>query len=100
MAHNAHSSGRSLKYDGVMAFWRIITQIFFREVRPRGAFNIPRDGPVIFVGAPHNNQVCSMVYVVLGLTKMIYSFWTLYFLALRYTEKPIVMSNFLPQPTA
>lgn len=44
-------------YDAVMLFWRIVTQIFFREVRPRGAFNIPRDGPVIFVGAPHNNQV-------------------------------------------
>ncbi|KAJ7109344.1 glycerol-3-phosphate O-acyltransferase [Mycena epipterygia] len=43
-------------YDAVMLFWRIVTQIFFREVRPRGAFNIPRDGPVIFVGAPHNNQ--------------------------------------------
>ncbi|KAF9451058.1 glycerol-3-phosphate O-acyltransferase [Macrolepiota fuliginosa MF-IS2] len=39
-----------------MLFWRTITQIFFREIRPRGAFNIPRDGPVIFVGAPHNNQ--------------------------------------------
>ncbi|EKM82709.1 hypothetical protein AGABI1DRAFT_34488 [Agaricus bisporus var. burnettii JB137-S8] len=39
-----------------MLFWRTVTQIFFREIRPRGAFNIPRDGPVIFVGAPHNNQ--------------------------------------------
>ncbi|PFH54384.1 hypothetical protein AMATHDRAFT_135688 [Amanita thiersii Skay4041] len=39
-----------------MIFWRTITQIFFREIRPRGAFNIPRTGPVIFVGAPHNNQ--------------------------------------------
>ena len=38
-------------------FWRMITQIFFREIRPRGAFNIPHDGPVIFVGAPHHNQV-------------------------------------------
>ncbi|KAJ6596859.1 glycerol-3-phosphate O-acyltransferase [Mycena vulgaris] len=47
----------SLSYDAVMLFWRTVTQIFFREVRPRGAFNIPRDGPVIFVGAPHNNQV-------------------------------------------
>ncbi|KAJ7046750.1 glycerol-3-phosphate O-acyltransferase, partial [Mycena alexandri] len=46
----------ALSYDTVMLFWRIVTQIFFREVRPRGAFNIPRDGPVIFVGAPHNNQ--------------------------------------------
>jgi len=34
----------------------MITQIFFREIRPRGAFNVPRDGPVIFVGAPHHNQ--------------------------------------------
>lgn len=47
-----------LKYEVVMLFWRIITQIFFREIRPRGAFHIPRDGPVIFVGAPHHNQVC------------------------------------------
>ncbi|KAF8077978.1 glycerol-3-phosphate O-acyltransferase [Lyophyllum atratum] len=46
----------SVSYNAVMLFWRTITQIFFREIRPRGAFNIPRDGPVIFVGAPHNNQ--------------------------------------------
>ncbi|CAK5277709.1 unnamed protein product, partial [Mycena citricolor] len=43
-------------YETVMFFWRTVTQIFFREVRPRGAFNIPMQGPVIFVGAPHNNQ--------------------------------------------
>jgi 1-acyl-sn-glycerol-3-phosphate acyltransferase len=43
-----------------MIFWRMVTQIFFREIRPRGAFNIPRSGPVIFVGAPHNNQVCQL----------------------------------------
>ncbi|KAJ7155997.1 glycerol-3-phosphate O-acyltransferase [Mycena crocata] len=48
--------GSNISYDAVMLFWRTVTQIFFREVRPRGAFNIPRDGPVIFVGAPHNNQ--------------------------------------------
>jgi len=46
-----------LKFEAVMLFWRIITQIFFREIRPRGAFHIPRDDPVIFVGAPHHNQV-------------------------------------------
>lgn len=48
-----------LAYDTALLFWRGITQIFFREVRPRSAFNIPRDGPVIFVGAPHHNQVCA-----------------------------------------
>ncbi|KAI9270869.1 hypothetical protein BY458DRAFT_456174 [Sporodiniella umbellata] len=30
--------------------------IFFREVKPRGAHKIPREGPVIFVAAPHANQ--------------------------------------------
>jgi glycerol-3-phosphate O-acyltransferase/dihydroxyacetone phosphate acyltransferase len=53
------SPKRSLSYDAAMIFWRIITQIFFREVRPRGAFHIPREGPVIFVAAPHNNQACT-----------------------------------------
>lgn len=46
----------TVTYEAALIFWRIITQIFFREIRPRGAFNIPRDGPVIFVGAPHSNQ--------------------------------------------
>ncbi|KAI0831214.1 glycerol-3-phosphate O-acyltransferase [Trametes gibbosa] len=45
-----------LVYDTALVFWKIVTNIFFREIRPRGAFNIPRDGPVIFVAAPHNNQ--------------------------------------------
>ncbi|KAJ3933942.1 MAG: glycerol-3-phosphate O-acyltransferase [Lentinula lateritia] len=40
-----------------MFFWKLIVNIFFREIRPRGAFNIPSDGPVIFVGAPHANQM-------------------------------------------
>lgn len=48
----------TVTYEAALMFWRIITQIFFREIRPRGAFHIPRDGPVIFVGAPHHNQVC------------------------------------------
>jgi len=50
-----------ISYDAVMLFWRAVTQIFFREVRPRGAFHIPREGPVIFVAAPHNNQASNMV---------------------------------------
>ncbi|KAF8902154.1 glycerol-3-phosphate O-acyltransferase [Mucidula mucida] len=46
----------NLPFDGAMLFWRIVLTIFFREIRPRGAYNIPRSGPVIFVGAPHHNQ--------------------------------------------
>lgn len=50
-------SGHHYGYDAVMLLFRFITSIFFREIRSRGAFNIPLDGPVIFVGAPHGNQV-------------------------------------------
>ncbi|KAI0695901.1 glycerol-3-phosphate O-acyltransferase [Cytidiella melzeri] len=49
-------STSNLEYDGAMLFWKTVTNIFFREIRPRGAFNIPRNGPVIFVAAPHHNQ--------------------------------------------
>lgn len=31
--------------------------VFLREVRPRGSFNIPREGPVLFAVAPHANQL-------------------------------------------
>ena len=47
----------TLGYDLALLLFRGITKVFFREVRPRGSFNIPHDGPVIFVGAPHSNQV-------------------------------------------
>ncbi|KAI0704342.1 hypothetical protein BC835DRAFT_1403961 [Cytidiella melzeri] len=43
-------------YDLALFFWQAIINIFFREIRPRGAFHIPQDGPVIFVAAPHHNQ--------------------------------------------
>ncbi|KAJ3786616.1 glycerol-3-phosphate O-acyltransferase [Lentinula aff. detonsa] len=45
-----------LSYEASILFWKLIVNIFFREIRPRGAFNIPGKGPVIFVAAPHNNQ--------------------------------------------
>mgnify|MGYP001067422900 CR=1 FL=1 len=43
-------------YDFILWFFKVIFDIFFREIRPRGAFRLPRTGPVIFVGAPHANQ--------------------------------------------
>ncbi|KAK1926771.1 hypothetical protein DB88DRAFT_180717 [Papiliotrema laurentii] len=45
-----------LAYDLVLLFWRFVINIFFREIRPRGAFNIPKDGPVLFICGPHANQ--------------------------------------------
>ncbi|KAH9981321.1 glycerol-3-phosphate O-acyltransferase [Lactifluus volemus] len=45
-----------LSYRIFLLVWTNAARTFFREIRPRGAFNIPRDGPVVFVGAPHHNQ--------------------------------------------
>lgn len=51
------TTSSTLAYDLALLLFRGITKVFFREVRPRGSFNIPHDGPIIFVGAPHSNQV-------------------------------------------
>lgn len=55
----------NLVYDAVLICWKYILSIFFREIRPRGAFHIPRDGPVIFAVAPHSNQVGALARISL-----------------------------------
>ena len=56
-SNQVQATSSTVAYDLALLLFRGITKIFFREVRPRGSFNIPREGPVIFVGAPHSNQV-------------------------------------------
>ncbi|CAO1620858.1 unnamed protein product [Jaminaea pallidilutea] len=46
----------NIAFDVALLFWRLIINIFFRSIQPRGAWRIPTDGAVIFVGAPHHNQ--------------------------------------------
>ncbi|KAF7864286.1 uncharacterized protein EAF02_010254 [Botrytis sinoallii] len=43
-------------YDVFLWTFSILVDLFFREVHPRGAWKVPRRGPVIFVAAPHANQ--------------------------------------------
>ena len=60
LAKLLHSRGMlagDLIYDIVVLIFKWIINLFFRELRPRGAHNIPKSGPVIFVAAPHANQV-------------------------------------------
>ncbi|KAL9933544.1 hypothetical protein V8E36_007720 [Tilletia maclaganii] len=47
-----------IAFDIALFFWTMIVSIFFRVVQARGAWRIPKqkDGPVIFVAAPHHNQ--------------------------------------------
>ncbi|KEI36683.1 uncharacterized protein L969DRAFT_54675, partial [Mixia osmundae IAM 14324] len=46
----------NLVYDLLVLIFKWIINLFFREIRPRGAHKIPQDGGIIFVGAPHHNQ--------------------------------------------
>jgi glycerol-3-phosphate O-acyltransferase/dihydroxyacetone phosphate acyltransferase len=48
---------QTFAYDLALWLFNLMLSVFFREVRPRGAHKIPKDGPVIFVAAPHANQV-------------------------------------------
>lgn len=45
-------------YDVFLWTFSVLVDLFFREVHPRGSWKVPRRGPVIFVAAPHANQVC------------------------------------------
>ncbi|KAJ3574900.1 hypothetical protein NPX13_g4216 [Xylaria arbuscula] len=46
----------TFKYDAFLHTFSILVDLFFREVHPRGAWRVPRSGPVLFVAAPHANQ--------------------------------------------
>lgn len=44
-------------YDTFLWLMSVFVDLFFREVHPRGSWKVPRQGPVLFVAAPHANQV-------------------------------------------
>lgn len=45
------------KYDLFLWVLGVLVDLFFREVHPRGSWKVPKSGPVLFVAAPHANQV-------------------------------------------
>jgi glycerol-3-phosphate O-acyltransferase / dihydroxyacetone phosphate acyltransferase len=49
-------------YDLVLLALSLLIQIFYKELRTRGASNIPDKGPVIFAVGPHANRVSSLFY--------------------------------------
>ncbi|KZT68482.1 glycerol-3-phosphate O-acyltransferase [Daedalea quercina L-15889] len=65
MRHHKTNELESLKPDTLYAFamffFRMVVNVFFRELHPRGTSHIPQHGPVIFVAAPHGNQSVDMV---------------------------------------
>lgn len=45
------------RYDLFLYVIGNMVDLFFREVVPRGSWKVPKTGPVLFVAAPHANQV-------------------------------------------
>lgn len=45
------------KYDLFLYLMGNLVDLFFREVVPRGSWKVPKTGPILFVAAPHANQV-------------------------------------------
>ncbi|CAN3355781.1 glycerol-3-phosphate O-acyltransferase 1 [Diutina catenulata] len=47
---------RLVVYEILLLFFWSIVVTYLREFRVRGSFNVPKEGPVIFVIAPHHSQ--------------------------------------------
>ena len=56
-------------YDLILSVMSVLIDLFFREVHPRGSWKVPRRGPIIFVAAPHANQVSGFYAVLWSFTK-------------------------------
>ena len=48
----------------LLFFFKVILNIFFKDIHRRGASSIPAEGPVIFVVAPHANQFIDPLIVM------------------------------------
>jgi glycerol-3-phosphate O-acyltransferase/dihydroxyacetone phosphate acyltransferase len=57
-------------YDAFLWTFSILVELFFREVHPRSSWKVPKEGPVIFVCAPHANQVGRVSHVIVTVVLM------------------------------
>ena len=63
-------------YDAFLWTFSVLVELFFREVHPRGSWKVPKEGPVLFVCAPHANQASSQVSLCSRATADHASSWT------------------------
>lgn len=56
MATRSKQAYDNVVYDVFLWIFTVVVDIFFREIHPRSSWRIPRQGPIIFVAAPHANQ--------------------------------------------
>ncbi|KAG2178954.1 hypothetical protein INT43_001801 [Umbelopsis isabellina] len=55
-SHTGQDFQSALAYEFVKNSFKVITTIFFREIRTSGVHQVPTDKPCIFIVAPHANQ--------------------------------------------
>lgn len=60
---------RKMVYDVFLWLFTKIFDCFFREIRTRGGYKVPTQGPIIFVAAPHANQFVDPV-ILMGQVKI------------------------------
>ncbi|CAO0795483.1 unnamed protein product [Mucor circinelloides] len=53
-------------YDGIKLLFKLVTDVFFREIKVSGAHNVPKDDPCIFIVAPHANQFVDPGMVIIS----------------------------------
>lgn len=68
--HHRQPFYRILIYNVILGMLLTIFDCFFREIRTRGGYKVPRQGPVIFVAAPHANQFVDPV-ILMGQVKKV-----------------------------
>lgn len=64
VVYQSHAAWRKIIYDLIVFIFHNVFNCFFREIKTRGGFKIPKDGPIIFVGAPHANQFVDPVILM------------------------------------
>jgi len=67
MVDNSEGMHRKLVpwiYDFGLWIFTLCLDIFFRQVYPRGAWRVPKTGPVIIVAGPHSNQFVDSIVLM------------------------------------
>ncbi|KAG0669515.1 hypothetical protein C6P45_003747 [Maudiozyma exigua] len=62
---------RKMFYDFMLWLLWNIFECFFREIKSRGGYRMPKDGPIIFVAAPHANQFVDPIILMEQVKKVI-----------------------------
>ncbi|SMN20967.1 similar to Saccharomyces cerevisiae YBL011W SCT1 Glycerol 3-phosphate/dihydroxyacetone phosphate dual substrate-specific sn-1 acyltransferase of the glycerolipid biosynthesis pathway [Maudiozyma saulgeensis] len=64
-------TSRKVFYDFMLWLLWNIFECFFREIKSRGGYRMPKEGPIIFVAAPHANQFVDPIILMEQVKKVV-----------------------------